>query len=57
MGVKKGLNEFKDLGRLLGKISFIIFYTVINNKEFIIIHETLINLKANNDLFIGKFFI
>jgi len=55
--IKKGLDGFKDLGRLLKRVFFIIFCITIYNKKFIIICKVLINLKANNYLFVNKLFI
>ena len=55
-GYKKKLNGFKDLGRLLEKVFFIIFCIIIYNKKSIITRKILINLKANNYLFINKLF-
>ena len=56
-GIKKGLDGFKDLGRLLEGVSFTIFCIIIYNKKFITICKTLINLKANSYLFISKLFV
>ena len=57
MGVKKGLNGFKNLGRLLKGVSFTTFCIIIYNRKSITTYKTLINLKANNYLFINKLFV